>query len=174
MSCSIIISDPKGGKTREAKIIRKDDDWYAYITVEKEVEERKPSSILAIDMGIKTATTINSNDPKPKFYGKMLRKVREHFYQLRKTLQKKRAYGAIKKIGNHERRITDSILHTISRRIVNEADRNNAMIVVGDLEGIRANHKSKSFNRRLNSFPFHRLGQFKKYKASWLGIPVIR
>jgi putative transposase len=48
------------------------------------------------------------------------------------------------------------------------------MIVVGDLEGIRANHKGRPFNRRLNSSPFYRLAKFIEYKAAWLGIPVIK
>lgn len=126
-------------------------------------------------MGIRNiATTVNSNNPRPKFYGKELRRVRDHFYNLRRVLQKKRAYKAVKRIGNHERRIVDSILHTISKRIVAEANKNNSMIVIGDLKGIRANDKGKVFNRKLNSFPFYRFAQFITYKASWLGIPVIK
>lgn len=177
INCPIAPSSPipDGAKTREAKIIKKDEEWYVYITVQKEVEERKPNSVLAIDMGIRNiATTVNSNEPRPIFYGKELREVKGHFYNLRKKLQKKSAYGAVKKIGNHERRTTDSILHTISKKIVEEADKNNSVIVLGDLKGIRANRKGRSFNRRLNSFPFYRFTQFITYKASWLGIPVIK
>ena len=37
---------------REAKILRKGDEWFVYITVEKEVGERNPESVLAIDLGI--------------------------------------------------------------------------------------------------------------------------
>jgi transposase len=37
---------------REAKIIKKDNEWFVYITVEKEVEEKNPKSILAIDMWV--------------------------------------------------------------------------------------------------------------------------
>jgi putative transposase len=166
---------PEGAKVREAKIIRRGEDWYIYITIQKDVEERQINSVLAVDMGIRNiATTVNSSNPKPKFYGKELRAVRGHFYNLRKVLQKKNAHGAVRKIGNHERRIADSILHTISKRIVEEADKNNSTIVLGDLKGIRSNHKGRSFNRRLNGFPFYRLAQFITYKASWLGIPVIK
>jgi len=57
---------------------------------------------------------------------------------------------------------------------VEEADKNNAMIVLGDIKGIRFNHKGRSFNRRLNSSPLYRLAQLITYKASWLGIPVIK
>jgi len=37
---------------REAKIVRKGDEWFVYITVEKEVKERDPKSVLAVDLGI--------------------------------------------------------------------------------------------------------------------------
>jgi len=54
---------------REAKIVRRKGEWFVYITVEKEVQERNPKSVLAVDLGIRwTATTVNSNNPKPKFW----------------------------------------------------------------------------------------------------------
>jgi putative transposase len=177
INCPIALSSPipEGAKTKEAKLIREGEEWYVYITIEKEIQERRTESVLAIDMGIRNiATTVNSSNPKPKFYGKELRAVRGHFFNLRRKLQKKKAYGAVKKIGEHERRIVDSILHTISKRIVEEADKTNSVIVLGDLKGIRANDRGRSFNRRLNSFPFYKLAKFIEYKASWLGIPVIK
>lgn len=65
---------------REAKIIRKDDEWFVYITVEKEVEERNHKSVLSIDLGIRwIATAVNSNNPKLKFYGRELRRVKGPF-----------------------------------------------------------------------------------------------
>ncbi|MBO3833030.1 MAG: transposase, partial [Candidatus Brockarchaeota archaeon] len=62
---------------KEAKVIRRGDEWFVHICVEKEVIERIPKNILAIDMGIRRiATTVNSSNPVPKFYGKELRRVR--------------------------------------------------------------------------------------------------
>jgi len=161
---------------REAKIIRKGDEWFVYITVEKEVEERNPKSVLAIDLGIRwIATTVNSNNLRPKFYGKELRRVKGHYFYLRRSLALKKAYKTIKKIGNKERRVTNDILHKISRAIVNEALENDSTIVLGSLEGIRKNGKGRRFNRKLNNgFPYYRLSQFIEYKAKWLGIKVIK
>jgi transposase len=46
---------------KEAKIIRRESGWFVYITVEKEVEEQNPKSVLAVDLGIRwIATTVNS------------------------------------------------------------------------------------------------------------------
>ena len=161
---------------REAKVIRKGDEWFVYITIEKEVEEQNPKSVLAVDLGIRwIATTVNSNNPKPKFYGKELKRVKGHYFYLRRSLTLKRAYKTIKKIGHKEKQITNDILHKISKAIVNEALENDSMIVLGNLKGIRQNDKSRRFNRRLhNGFPYHRLSQFIEYKARWLGIKVIK
>jgi len=161
---------------REAKIIRRGDEWFVYITVEKEVKERNPKSVLAVDLGIRwIATTVNSNNPKPKFYGKELRRVKGHFFWLRRTLALKKAYKAIKKTGHKERLVVNDMLHKISKAIINKALENNSMIVLGNLKGIWRNRKDRAFNRKLNNgFPYHRLSQFIEYKARWYGIRVIK
>ncbi len=163
---------------KEAKIIRKDNEWFVYITVEKEVAKREPRSFLAIDLGIRwIATTVNSNDQKPKFYGKELRRVKGYYFWLRRSLSLKKAYKAIKRIGQKERRVVNYILHKISRAIVNEALTSNSIIVLGNLKRMRCNckGKSKALKRRLNNgFPYYRLSQYIEYKARWHGIKVIR
>jgi putative transposase len=161
---------------REAKIVRRNGEWFVYITVEKEVQERNPKSVLAVDLGIRwIATTVNSNNPKPKFYGKELRRIKGHYFYLRRSLALKKAYRAIKRLGHKERRVVNDILHKISRAIVDEALENGSMIVLGKLRGIRKNGKGRKFKRKLNSgFPYHRLSQFVEYKARWLGMKVIK
>jgi len=137
---------------REAKIVRRKGEWFVYITVEKEVQEKNPKSVLAVDLGIRwIATTANSNNPKPKFYGKELRQVKGHYFHLRRSLALKKAYKTIKKIGDKEGQVVNDILHKISGAIVNEALENNSMIVLGKLKGIRKNGKGRKFNRKLNN-----------------------
>lgn len=160
---------------KEAKIVRREGEWFVYITVEKEVEERNPKSVLAIDVGIRwIATTVNSANPKPKFYGKELRKVKGHYFYLRRSLALKKAYKTIKKVGHKEGRVVNDILHKISRAIVNEALENGSMIVLGNLKGIRRNGKGRRFNRKLNGFAYYKLNQFIEYKAKWFGIRVVK
>src|SRR5206468_6674673 len=68
---------------------------------------------------------------------------------------------------NHE-------LHLISKQIVDEAKRTSAIIIVGKLKGIRQRIKAGRRVRRLiNNFPYHRLVQYIKYKAEWIGIKVL-
>ncbi len=105
-------------------------------------------------MGIRwIATTVNSSNPVPKFYGRELRRVRGRFFYLRRSLALKKAYGAIKKIGDRERRMVNDILHKISRRMVDEALETDAMIAMGNLKGIRENDKGKGSTG--NSMDFH-------------------
>jgi len=156
---------------REAKIIRRKGGWFVYITVQAEVPEKNLNSILAVDLGIHNiATTVNSVDEKPKFYGKKLRAIRGHYFHLRRKLPNRKA---VRKIGNHEKRIVNHELHKISKAIVQEAVENNSLIVVGKLKGIRRNGKGRIFNRKLNSFPYRKLVSFIEYKANWQGIPVL-
>jgi len=159
-------------KLREAKILRRNGDWFVYITVQEEIEAKQDcEGALAVDMGIhNVATTVNSKDPKPTFYGKKLRVVRGHYFYLRRKLPNRKA---VKKVGSHEKRVVNQELHKISKAIVQEAKATNSVIVIGKLKGIRQNHRGRRGNRKLNSMPFHRLASYIRYKAEWQGVPVL-
>ena len=158
----------------ESKLFKRNGDFYLHITVQKEVKPKTDcDGILAIDMGIHNiAVTVNSKTKKARFYGKELRAVRGHYFHLRRKLPNRKA---VKKVGAHERRIVNHELHRISKAIVQEANRSNSAIVLGKLKDMRKNGNSKGrrFNRKLNNFPYRKLSSYVKYKAGWLGIPVI-
>ena len=89
-------------------------------------------------------------------------------------MEKLKKFKAIEKVGRKERRKVDDLLHKISREIVKRAKEEKAVIVLGDLKGIRKQNKGRKFNRKLNSFPYYRLSKFIEYKANWEGIMVIK
>ncbi len=157
---------------RECKLLRGEDDgeWYVNITVQKQAHlKRKYATILPIDMGIrKLATTIEQG--KPRFYGKQIRTMRGHYFRLRRSVGKPRA---IKKWRHSEQCSVRHEVHAITRRIVDQAKRASALIVIGDLEGIRRAKRGRSFNRRLSSQPFYMFKQLLTYKANWEGIRVL-
>jgi putative transposase len=163
-------------KFREAKVFRKKNGWFVHITVEKEVEiNQEYDNVIAVDLGIRwIVTVVSTADKRPTFYGKELRRVRGHYFYLRRKLGKLKKFKAIKKVRNKEKRMVDDLLHKISRKIVNKAKEENAVIVLGDLKGIRKQDKGRKFNRKLNSFPYYRLSKFIEYKALWEGIAVIK
>ncbi len=164
---------PVDASLREAKVLRRESGWFVYLTVQAEVPERKSSSVLAVDLGVhNAATTVSSVDKQVRFYGKVVRSIRGHYYHLRRNLPNRKA---VKKVGKHERRIVNHELHVISKAIIEEAVAKNSVIVVGKLKGIRRQKKGQSrrCRRKVASFPFYKLTQFIKYKAAWNGIPVV-
>ena len=69
----------------ESLLVRtKDDDFYLYVTVKKEVELKEEySSIIAVDIGARwVAVSVARHRSKPKFYGKRVRELRGKYLSL--------------------------------------------------------------------------------------------
>ncbi|MGQ9469522.1 MAG: hypothetical protein ACUVTD_06845 [Nitrososphaerales archaeon] len=63
-------------KIRESRLLKKIKGWFLYITVEKEVKEKKQyERIIPVDMGNHNTVTAIVNN-KPTFMGKEVRKER--------------------------------------------------------------------------------------------------
>jgi len=162
---------------REAKVIQQTGEWYIFLCIEKETEQQPHPTlnILAIDLGVRhIAVTTNTANTRPNFYGKDLRQIRGFHFNLRRKLGQKKAFYKIKQLKNREFLQVNHELHRISKEIVDEAKRTNAVIVVGKLKGIRQRIKAGRRVRRLvNNFPYYRLVQYIRYKAEWVGISVL-
>ena len=158
---------------REAKVIQQAGQWYIFLCIEKESEEPKPASnILAIDLGVRhIAVTTNTANTRPNFYGKDLRRIRGFYFNLRRKLGQKKAFYKIKAVKNMEFLQVNHELHHISKQIVEEAKRTNAVIVVGKLKGIRQRIKAGRRVRRLiNNFPYHIIGWFNTLNTKQNGL----
>jgi len=155
---------------RECKLIREGEKWFVNITVQKDARlKRRYASTLPVDVGVrKLATTIE--DGRPRFYGKDVRQARGNYFRLRRSVGKARI---IKRWRHKEQETVRHQVHAITRRIVEQAKRANAIIVIGDLKGIREHDRGRSSNRRLSSQPFHLFKQYLTYKANWEGIRVL-
>jgi transposase len=98
--------------------------------------KRRYRCVLPVDVGIrKIATTIEEG--QPMFYGKEIRETRGRYFRLRRSVGKGRI---IKKWRHKERESVRHQVHTITRRIVDHARALNAIIAIGDPEGIRDNN----------------------------------
>src|SRR5215831_21010053 len=167
-------------KVCESKLYKKDNNcWYLDVIVEKDIPEKLHyQNVIGIDMGIRhIATYVELANGLTKFCGKDLNRVRGHYFWLRRKLRIKKAIDTIKKIGNHEKRIANDIIHNISRDIVNQAINTNAIIVLGDIKHLRMqklNRLGRKFNRKLAGFQYYKLTQYIKYKAALAGIKVIQ
>jgi len=171
---------PEQFKVCESKLYRRKGKFYLNVVMKGEVEANLAfKKILSVDLGERTiATTVllsNGIVSHPHFYGRKIRGLRRHYAWLRKRLGEKKALDTIRKIKNTEHRKVDAVLHKISHDIVDEAERENAIIVLGDLTGIRGRTKGKGkrFNRIVGHMPFYRLTQMITYKASLKGILLV-
>ncbi len=164
-------------KTMGIKIIKKNNIYYVSITIQKEVQEISYSNILAIDLGEKTIATVSGTaQEQPLFLGRNVRGIRRHYAWLRKKLGNKKLLKEMKKIKHNEKNKVDSILHEISKKIIDISVASNSIIVLGDLKGIRnsAKKKGKRMNRIVSNMPYHKLTQMITYKAKWKGIRVVK
>ncbi len=167
----------------ESKLFRKMNrkgsfEWWIHITVIKEVEIKKSySNILAIDLGSKViATVCGSFDNKPMFYGREVGGIRRHYQYLRAELGKKHLSKKIRQMSDREQRTVNNVLHNVSRKIVDCAEKTDSYIVLGDLKGIRnsSGNKGRTFRRIVSNMPYLKLTQFIEYKANEKGIKVLR
>jgi putative transposase len=106
--------------------------------------------------------------------------VRVCYFWLRRQLGVKIAIDNIKKIGDHEKRIANNIIHKITREIVNRAIETDSLIVLGKLKGLRNREKKegrgrgRKFNRKLSGFLYFKFTEYLTYKVALAGIKVIK
>lgn len=150
----------------ESKLFPKNDDWWLYITIQKEINPINTHNFLGIDLGIRwSATVCDLRTGQTRFYGKELREIRGKYFYLRKKVNKK-------KFGDKEKRKTNDLLHKISRNITEWAVLTKSKIVIGDIKDVKNGNKGRRFNRKLGTMPSFKLKQMIKYKANWEGIEV--
>ncbi|KXB05775.1 hypothetical protein AKJ49_00045 [candidate division MSBL1 archaeon SCGC-AAA382A03] len=170
----------KGGGVEycESKILKKDDEFYFHLTIEKTVQAKSSySGLLAIDIGQKyLAVSVASHRNNPKFQGREIRGIRRHYNWLRKKLGNKKLKDEITRLSDKESRKVDQKIHEIAKELVEEADEHDELIVVGDLKGLRENskNKGKTMNRIISNFPYYKFVKYLEYKANEKGIQVLK
>ncbi len=105
---------------------------------------------------------------------KDIRGMRRHYAWLRKMLGRKKLLKKIKAIGQKEKRKVTNRLHEISNTIILWAEKTKAIIVLGDLKGIRKSAKGRVMRRLLSAVPFYKLTHMLSYKAEQHGLQVFR
>lgn len=164
-------------KIGDSKITKNKKGWFLNLSVKKEVTIRKSySNILAIDLGEKVIATVcgSFNNNRPMFLGREVRGIRRHYAWLRKRLGNNKLPKVIKRIGQTEQRRVNDILLKTARQINNLAEEYNALIVLGDLKGIRKSTKGKRFNRIVANMPYLKLSNMIEYMANWDGRQIIK
>lgn len=179
----------------ESKLLRRNNDYFLHITVEREIEVRQPTDedrigVISIDIGERNPiakTTIVNGRTESELLGKQIRSIHAHYNHIRKSIGRKKIRGGLRKIkaiGNREHRKTNDLIHKITRQLVDVAKLlrikgYQPIIVIGDLNKVRKRRmkgqvRCRKNNRKINQMPSYRIKNYLTYKANWEGIPVER
>jgi putative transposase len=176
----------KDRKPTSAQLCKhRDGNYYIHIQIKDEPPAPiKSNNVIGVDFGRRDIAVTSNGD---KWDGKQINDVREKFSLVRASLQKKatkgtrstrrRARQILKRLSGKERRFQQWLNHTISKSIIQDALKNNAVVAIEDLTGIRERTnqqpRNKTERRRSNSWSFYQLRSFLEYKGIKHGVAVI-
>lgn len=156
---------------RDSELVRKDGKWYVHLVCKRSVAvDEAYDDVLAVDMGAKwIAVSTFLSDRNTHFHGKRVRDVREHYKQLRKSIGKakvRQGKQVIARLGDKESRTVEDALHKVANEVVARARERNAVIVFGDMTGIRFdNDEGRYVNDKTHKMPFAKMANILTYKA---------
>jgi len=149
--------------------------WYLLAICEvQEPDLQDVDDVLGIDLGV---TNIATDSDGTIYSGCTVKGVRYRHRRLRNKLQKKGTLSAkrrLRKLSGQEARFAKDVNHTISKRIVREAQRTKRGIALENLKNIRTRVRARKSQRTvLHSWSFFQLQACIAYKARLGGIPVL-
>ncbi len=159
----------------EADLLTRKGKYFLFQTVEipdetiKDVEE-----FIGVDFGI---TDIATTSDGINYGSDNLNKVRDKYFKVRRSVQRKGTYGAkklMKRLQGREQRHASIVNHTISKNIVETARTSDRGIAIENLTYIRERTKVRKNQRRKHSnWSFGQLRQFIEYKSVLAGVPLV-
>lgn len=159
----------------ESDLVYRDGTFYLFATINYEEPPAGPvEDVIGVDLGV---VNIAVDSDGNRHSGAHVNALRHRHRRLRKKLSAKftasarRLYNRRKR---KERRFATHINHTISKRLVAEAQRTKRAVALEDLHGIRDRVRARQPQRAtLHSWSFHQLRSFVEYKAKMAGVPVL-
>jgi IS605 OrfB family transposase len=161
---------------RDAKLVYRHDsrELYLHIAVLIKTPEPSGNNPVGVDIGI-NKLLVASNGFSAN--GKPIEHRRQHFRNLRSSLQSKGTSSAkrkLKQLSGREHRWANTVLHQVSRAFVNSLVVGRDFVVMEKLNGIRQRCKHRKKQRAtFHSWAFSRLQQMIEYKCLERGIPVV-
>jgi len=149
--------------------------WYLFAVCDVDAPDPQDvDDVIGIDLGI---TNIATDSDGTIHSGRTVKSVRYRHRRLRNRLQKKGTLAAkrrLRKLAGQEYRFAKDVNHTISKRIVREAQRTKRAIALEDLTGIRMRVRARKSQRTvLHSWSFFQLQAYIAYKARQVGVSVV-
>jgi IS605 OrfB family transposase len=129
---------------------------------------------LGVDLGL---VNLAVDSDGTVYSGAQVRALRRRHARLRTKLQAKGTRGAKRRLRARRRkesRFATHVNHTLSKRLVAQAQGTQRGIALEDLTGIRARITARKAQRRdLHSWAFYQLRQFVSYKAIRAGVRLV-
>jgi len=159
----------------ESDLVYRDGVFYLFATVNYEEPPEGPvEDVLGVDLGI---VNIAVDSDGERHSGRHVNSLRHRHRRLRSRLKRlytRSAKRLFKKRRRKEQRFARNVNHTISKRLVAEAQRTKRAIALEDLAGIRDRVRARQPQRAtLSSWSFAQLREFVEYKARMVGVPVV-
>ncbi|MDY6776364.1 MAG: transposase [Halobacteria archaeon] len=190
-----------GAELGEVRMFPRGDEWHLHLTAHREVEETDVSEVrqssidynrnqrflesctpIGVDIGETALATVCHLDEcgsptAPKIFsdeGSKVRQLREEYFTTSRRLQERGSEKLLEERGDEIWRRIDDIIHTVTRRVVEYAERfEDSALVLEDLTHIRENMDYGAYmNRRLHGWAFAQIHAQIRYKAEEKGIPV--
>ncbi|QST02759.1 IS200/IS605 family element transposase accessory protein TnpB (plasmid) [Pontibacillus sp. ALD_SL1] len=162
------------------QLFRKGKKWYVAIPIEMaspiDGMSRDQQTPIGVDVGLRHLAVVSepTSGKRQFFSGKEVGFKRRHFRSLRRSLSKKKALRAVKRVGQKEKRWMTNYNRQLARDIVLfSLQFENPIIKLEKLDDIRKTCKStKRSDRTIHSWAFYQLKQFIRECASKYGITV--
>jgi IS605 OrfB family transposase len=149
--------------------------FYLFATCDIETPDKMDvSEYIGVDLGV---VNVASDSEGEQYSGSQVLSIRNRRFRQRRRLQKKGTKSANrvrKRLARKEKRFATWFNHTISKQIVEKAQRTGRGIALENLNGIRKRIRARRKQRRnLHNWSFYQLLQFISYKAELAGVPII-
>src|SRR3989449_1527418 len=151
------------------------------LTYSKETIEVKPEGYLGVDRNLDNVTTASVDGRARKFDLSKATRIKADYRSVKSRFKRndiRIRTRVFSKYGEKQRNRTQPLLHSVSKRIVEEAKTRRYGIVMERLTGIRSlyrrgNFQGRSYRARMNSWSYGELQRQIEYKARWEGVRVI-
>jgi len=169
-----------------------------YVVFSRTVKVKDPEGWIAVDVNEDNVTAVSSDGEVKVFDLSKLRETGYGYFERRRSLQRRYHKDrrvlkkALSKLSENYRNKVSTMLHQVSKRIVEWCREKSYGLIHEDLKGLRktVNAKSKRFNkfngkvqliserskklrRRLNNWWFRKFIKQIEYKALWEGVKTI-
>src|SRR2546421_842361 len=150
------------------------------ISYSKEMVEIEPEEYLGVDCNLDNVTTASVNGTARFDLSKATR-INANYRSVKSRFKRndiRIRTQVFSKYGEKQRNRIQPLLHSVSKRIVEETKTRRYGIVMEKLTGIRrlyqkGNGQSRNYRARMNSWSYGELQRQIEYKARWEGVRVI-